>query len=151
MENGLNNVFAALEPKQHNEILSKLKSGFIDILLKKLSQYCNDEEIKRFKEVVLTEKLGEFKIIINTAFGSANIIEKGGLLHTKIANFQSMGGEKFLTQTIQQFNSNYLNDKELLNNLESIKVKKCDPIGNKRIYNLTTSKTHTYVTNGFIS
>lgn len=50
-----------------------------------------------------------------------------------------------------KISSNYLKDKELLNNLESIKVKKCDPIGNKRIYNLTTSKTHTYVTNGFIS
>ena len=34
-----------------------------------------------------------------------------------------------------KISSNYLKDKELLNNLESIKVKKCDPIGNKRIYN----------------
>ena len=50
-----------------------------------------------------------------------------------------------------EISSNYLKNKELLNNLESIKVKRCDPIGNKRIYNLTTSKTHTYVTNGFIS
>ena len=59
--------------------------------------------------------------------------------------------DDLLFDSSSKISSNYLKDKELLNNLESIKVKRCDPIGNKRIYNLTTSKTHTYVTNGFIS
>lgn len=59
--------------------------------------------------------------------------------------------DDLLFDSNSKISSNYLKDKELLNNLESIKVKRCDPIGNKRIYNLTTSKTHTYVTNGFIS
>jgi len=59
--------------------------------------------------------------------------------------------DNLLFNSSSKISSCYLEDKSLLNNLESIKVKRCDPIGNKRIYNLTTSKTHTYVTNGFIS
>lgn len=38
-----------------------------------------------------------------------------------------------------------------IKDLKAVTIKKIEPIGRKRIYNLTANTTHTYITNGFIS
>ena len=118
IENKLPNLFNMLEPVQHTELVNKFKQGFINLLEIKLSTYCNDKSMKDFQDDILNSRLGEFKSLVNSAFGNSNQIYTNSLLYKKIIEFQKRGGDKVLLDIISKLNSNY---KDLTNRCNRLK------------------------------